>query len=957
MILPLKKNVKKRRKNFAKRVVSHRKRSKNKYQRNIFIFLILLAFVSVVGVFLYFLYKRSYVPLDIFVIDPSTTTVKNPVETFNTLKSTLGISKFWLPPCSFTDINNKICLPATTIDTGKIEFLNPNDGVYTFRWKDNIVGSVSKSAQDRYEIEFSKRIENIYGLGNDHVSGGVAIDDFQDNSFAQGNLSNRYYTELTNPDAIMARTPIFVIPEKNLIILYIQDEVKQLRLSRTASTTQIVMAKKKDYSQFNAGTFVLVTGNTLQDTYRNYYAYLNKAGYFFKKPHYKAFGLNWEIYQELGIFPENRKINEAIDQYGRKGLRLDTVTLGSGFWNYNYGNRALSPYWDTKVSCVQSPIPNNYTCGAPSMEILEKNNSALFDLGSLYTKLNSTDTYLVIGMRHNSRTEYASQFVQKMRAIDSSLNASNIFMNNSILFYYGYGMGDVSAILNTKNSSVMKAYIKGSDSALKVGNYGFRGLKEDEMIWYDQEKGRAWHNELKNQDLNNNPNHPVKNVTFSKVPNIAESQFADVYRYWDNYWNGDWVSMASTNYIGFGSDAQETNAGFYISNKDISTYGHNLTQKVLDAMGKDINLSKYILDKMLHRVMGGYPHPNMLRPYYNAIWAGNKFEKIGLEERPGAFCTITDIDRTTAYDVERDALMYLRDWQWATFTPVVWQSCGFWHLFDNGMAENYGSYSNHYEIADLFANRPLNSLKQPIFKDRALNTNLLKQYYDSAAWYGALRKRLQQYSYDMAQEWFQSGVPTLMRPLFVNEEWKNDPEVANLYKTCRHNETCYPQNGSIIPPEYMYGDALLVRPIMNTRDENDNSLSVYLPRGTWVSFLKPLPVINSLGGTSGKISFVPSAINHYPIFLREGRILMIGNESSFDNLEAYLYLNPDSVRSEIYKMHNQSFRREVNTFTRYQGQRISGKVYLVNLDNSKRVEMVADKYGKGFLTAPIKTIK
>lgn len=126
-------------------------------------------------------------------------------------------------------------------------------------------------------------------------------------------------------------------------------------------------------------------------------------------------------------------------------------------------------------------------------EIMEKSNAGVFNLDQLHNTLARTNTYLLFGMRHNSRYEYANQFIQKITAVDPSIQPNEVFMNNSILPYYGYAMGDVAVPLNTKNEKVMSAYIKGLDNAFRVGNSSFKALKEDEMIWYDNEKGRNWH--------------------------------------------------------------------------------------------------------------------------------------------------------------------------------------------------------------------------------------------------------------------------------------------------------------------------------------------------------------------------------------------------------------------------------------------------------------------------------
>ena len=233
---------------------------------------------------------------------------------------------------------------------------------------------------------------------------------------------------------------------------------------------------------------------------------------------------------------------------------------------------------------------------------------------------------------------------------------------------------------------------------------------------------------------------------------------------------------------------------------------------------------------------------------------------------------------------------FVRTLQIQTFWPVMNQSLGFWHLSD-------------------------------------------QNYINAVVSFSKLKQRLQQYTYDQAQKWYETGIPYTVQPLFIN--YPNDETAYSLYK--------YAANDRQTPwDEYMFGNALLVRPIFS----DDDTFRVYLPGETttlWRYFLaggKPA----EHGGQSITYS---GTINDYPVFLKEGEILTIADSSDLNKLNVYVFLE-NKTQSEIYSLFPQSGGK-----IQLQALKTDTGVIIKNLDNGQSVTTQDDAFGKGFKTADI----
>ena len=260
-----------------------------------------------------------------------------------------------------------------------------------------------------------------------------------------------------------------------------------------------------------------------------------------------------------------------------------------------------------------------------------------------------------------------------------------------------------------------------------------------------------------------------------------------------------------------------------------------------------------------------------------------------------------DFDRVsmTGSKIPANQKEFVRTMQLQTFMPVMNQSLGFWHLTDQ-------SHVNRV----VFASK--------------------------------LKQRLQQYTYDKAQKWYETGVPTTVQPLYL--AYPHDETAYSLYQ--------YAGNNRQTPwDEYLFGNALLVRPIFS----DDDTFSVYLPGGSstlWRYFLasgKPAE-------HGGQLITYSGTIDNFPVFLKEGEILIIGDPDTSKNplpLFAYVFLeSPGTTQSSIYTYHDHTNGKKY----RLQAFKNDGVYQLKNIDTNQSVSMTNDTYGKGFKIAEITTL-
>jgi alpha-glucosidase (family GH31 glycosyl hydrolase) len=144
----------------------------------------------------------------------------------------------------------------------------------------------------------------------------------------------------------------------------------------------------------------------------------------------------------------------------------------------------------------------------------------------------------------------------------------------------------------------------------------------------------------------------------------------------------------------------------------------------------------------------------------------------------------------------------------------------------------------------------------------------------------------------------------------------------------------------------MMGNALLVRPLF----QDASGAEVYFPAGRWRPLLRQGPNETIVGPTTEV--YAVGGAHDYPVFLREGEIVVLGvSAQAPDRLKAMVFLE-SSGRSTVYRLHDRTVSGPIKT-TRLQAERVGADTHLVNLDNGKRVRMVADPFRKGFVEVEI----
>jgi alpha-glucosidase (family GH31 glycosyl hydrolase) len=203
--------------------------------------------------------------------------------------------------------------------------------------------------------------------------------------------------------------------------------------------------------------------------------------------------------------------------------------------------------------------------------------------------------------------------------------------------------------------------------------------------------------------------------------------------------------------------------------------------------------------------------------------------------------------------------------------------------------------------------------------------------------YLQLRNRLQQYAYDQAMTSYLTGKPMSMRPLFFDY-----PGDANVYTQYAQLASADGTDTNDPRDEYMFGNALLVRPVFS----DSNTVKVYLPGGRWRPFLQANQP--ALSGNQ-YIDYTIASAYDYPVFIKQGEILIIGEATNFKTLDAYVFL--DTINhSNTYTYHDGAGQTVQLTANKDAG----GNVTITN--GSQTIPMVNDEFGKGLKVAAINSL-
>jgi hypothetical protein len=653
---------------------------------------------------------------------------------------------------------------------------------------------------DRYEVVFNKIIPNIFGLGMNYIQNQTQVDDFLDPNFSIGSYNHPNMS--LNGDAGRLRTPMLVLPRENLILGYIEPFIKIARLTRANGTTNIIFKKKDTYNEGGCGQFFIIKGDSINDAYAKYNSYL-KRRFFFKKPHWNAFGLGWETFLEMDCTPSLSAVKNAHNQYKSAGIPISLLTIGSGYWNSN--NRS---------GCGTN---TSNDLDDPTMDALSVHPDFVSKeaLDGFFLDLQKQGIYPMIGMRHTVPPKNKANIESKIRAKGLDPAIPVFYSNNNI--YYGAEPSNNVHLLNilpnwrnTQQQDVISNYIP----LLQEAYGSFKGIKEDEMIPGDQ---KAYTGNLNQATL---PDGSIKNV-FSA---------------YNSHFNGDFVIMSPNDFFGVGTDLQ--NGPGYIPG--------------MPASGPTYPI-KYWLDKSLIHVVSGYPHPKM---------------EISFQLNP---------DGTI-----QDQKQFLRTYQTVTFMPGAFQSRGFWRMSDPQLRSQFVFFSQ-------------------------------------------LRERLRAYAYDHAMNWYTSGVPSLMRPLFF--DFQGDPNVYGQYDKYTAGQA---------KNQFMMGNALLISPVLDAND----TIPVYFPQGIWYNIFTG----QQFDGNRTTSFTIPSGVNSYPVFAKGGEpfILQDINDTFQNRLRIYPVNSYKTTYNHYNKQGNFSGKVDVNIQGTWDWNKIQVR-------NSNGVRIPHEKTSKGEL--------
>lgn len=338
---------------------------------------------------------------------------------------------------------------------------------------------------DRYEIQIPGISRHIFGTGMINAINQAELDDFLDTNFSFGHCESVGGGRDLNgwlPGACRMRTPILVLPEKNMLIAYFQPYPKIVRLTRDGqyacpnNTNCIVMKLKEEDVSASPAPMVIIKKSSMDEVYSAFKQVRNQYGFTDKLPSYDVFGSNWETFSELGCSANKQTVLDTVNRFLTYG-KLGTVTVGSGYWN-----------GETPGCGTTTDTTTGKAVTTDALEINSEKWGGLAGMNDYYATLKSKGIVPIIGMRQrvSPGVDTTESNVTRIINLFGSLGVTdNLFVSqsstNSSRWLFRSDDPDVFYMLNN-NPSVVDGWL-----SLISTNYGnFSGIKHDDMVIHDQ---------------------------------------------------------------------------------------------------------------------------------------------------------------------------------------------------------------------------------------------------------------------------------------------------------------------------------------------------------------------------------------------------------------------------------------------------------------------------------------
>ncbi len=758
----------------------------------------------------------------------------------------------------------------------------------------------ASDVENRFEIVFPEKIVEVLGLGTletaESPNTPYLPNKLADNDFGPGHLQYGMNQDDYNGDKGRMKTPVVVFPTKKLLIAYLYNDAMQLRFERDSKTTLVIKKKTALKDTANKAKVLVVRGATIEEVYNNYYKALKEEGYFFKNPNYAVFGPYFETYMDMSCTTNRAGYERLLNSFKSNKIIPSLIVIGSGYWEG-------ATIGCTNKETARDPIgPLTETFGANKTRWNGANGLRQF-IDKVHTELKIP---ILIGMRYH--VWWASKPAKHREEVEKKIlsysdrypgvNAENIWLNKGQYFSGAAPAVFGGPFLNLRNDDAIKAWHQAV-----LDSYGpVDGYKEDNMGVANQSLPHVleYIKGINRDSSYTNLHGKIPEV--SPRQNLSPDLIPNSYKVVNEMTNNKAIIIGRNDYLNVGTDAQNTGGYFSYNTKWMREYQ-----------------IKYWLQMMITQIASGYPTPVMEYMAYPCVplEIGDEWTQKDVEES-----SFTYAESLGGASPEKQAF---RIHQLQTFLPVAMYSCDYNTRFTkNTQNDGYKKVMNFY---------------------------------------GALRNRLHDYAYDQAQVWYDTGVPTLMKPLLLDNDYTNlaeskkmlapcgffDPEAVNYgtdKATIKDEASAKNCTTDGVPAyQYMFGNALMVRPIMSAVD----TVAVYLPPGKWRSFIVANPVVD--GGKT--IKYTPKDAGDYPVFLKEGEILLIGDVNNTKDLSAYAFLETAGKNeSSVYKHVNAATGAKTELQVIKQGTTL----YLKDLGSKRQLAMTPDVYGKGFYVAKLSAL-